>query len=465
MVLFDPGVSRRHARICETVGAWRAEDCGSANGTRVNGQLLQRPCALQTGDLIAVGPVVFAFQVEAPLEQVAGQETRIVNRATVMPDRSVTAEELSAQPLKATAALPAVRRPLPQDVAELETVDKQLPARKPPSGPARAVAKAEAKKPLAPQLSAAERARLKRQAGDSLGGQLKYQWSQLSPKARLISGGLSFVLLAGILGTLGWLVWPQNRGGGPTGPEPEILGVKPIEQSFGLGPGVTWRRPDMKVFDFEFTTPPRGVVVLHFMAQDITENEVSIIVNGVEQGSVPADVAGMELELEQVLAPSALKRNEKNQLIFDNVRNPPGADPWRVSNLWMEVVPIPELTPEDTLRTAQDYAKQARQFQEQREVGSENLFRAWKAWRFAWLAMESMDERPELYEMARYQMSTLKRELDQLCAKLMLEAERSIQLRQRVRARQTLESVPQHFPTNEHRCHNLARKKLYDYNL
>jgi hypothetical protein len=39
LVLDDPRVSNRHARLCWTGAGWRVEDLGSKNGTRVNGEL------------------------------------------------------------------------------------------------------------------------------------------------------------------------------------------------------------------------------------------------------------------------------------------------------------------------------------------------------------------------------------------------------------------------------------------
>ena len=165
------------------------------------------------------------------------------------------------------------------------------------------------------------------------------------------------------------------------------------------------------------------------------------------------------------LSPQALKRNQRNQVVFDNVKNPPGREPWRIAGLWIEVVPIPEISPEQTVASAQEYAANASEFYDQREVGSENLFRAWKGYRDAWITLESLETKPELYQTVRFQMNSLKHQLDQLCSKLMLDVERSVQLKDRKRARQTLEEVPRYFPTREHRCHNLALQKMAQYDL
>ena len=86
VVLYDPGVSRRHARLTIEGEAVYVEDSGSANGTKVNGELIPREerRQLEDGDRITLGPVVFGFttQVEpeesAPLA-VVDQSTRIVD--------------------------------------------------------------------------------------------------------------------------------------------------------------------------------------------------------------------------------------------------------------------------------------------------------------------------------------------------------------------------------------------------
>jgi len=81
--------------------------------------------------------------------------------------------------------------------------------------------------------------------------------------------------------------------------------------------------PDLKAFEFEFVSPTRAVVVLHYQANFISEEEVSISLNGVQQGWVPPDTAtAAEREIEQLLAIPLLKRSERNEVVFDNVKNP-----------------------------------------------------------------------------------------------------------------------------------------------
>jgi hypothetical protein len=54
VVLTDPSVSRRHARVVFRDGGWILQDLASTNGTTVNGALVGR-CALEPGDHLVLG--------------------------------------------------------------------------------------------------------------------------------------------------------------------------------------------------------------------------------------------------------------------------------------------------------------------------------------------------------------------------------------------------------------------------
>jgi hypothetical protein len=59
--ILSTSVSRRQARIDATGGQPVLIDCGSANGTQVNGEVVARH-PLREGDLIKMGKVLFRFQ-------------------------------------------------------------------------------------------------------------------------------------------------------------------------------------------------------------------------------------------------------------------------------------------------------------------------------------------------------------------------------------------------------------------
>jgi DNA-binding NtrC family response regulator len=62
--LSDPSVSRRHAEILMERGHARVRDLGSSHGTLVNGERLEEPRLLATGDVVSVGDVTLAVRSE-----------------------------------------------------------------------------------------------------------------------------------------------------------------------------------------------------------------------------------------------------------------------------------------------------------------------------------------------------------------------------------------------------------------
>lgn len=72
LILNDAGVSRTHARIERQGGAWMLLDCGSANGTELNGAAVTSPAQLRQADRIGVGGVVFLFDPEPAAHRARG---------------------------------------------------------------------------------------------------------------------------------------------------------------------------------------------------------------------------------------------------------------------------------------------------------------------------------------------------------------------------------------------------------
>lgn len=320
--------------------------------------------------------------------------------------------------------------------------------------------------PAAP--SAAERARLRRQQMATLQGQVLVKWRELPYRIRAVAGVVTGLLILVVV--IGGLSAARSDKGPvrPSGPEPTVLGESPVADSFGLGDGVTWKQPDAKGFEFQFASPTRALAVLHYQARDISQSrEVSISLNGVDLGWVPTDTQESEERELQLLLPLAmLHRGETNRVTFDNVLNPPAEDRWRVWNVYVEVIPVPELPQSQLLSNATKEAAAARRFYEQKDVGSENLFRSWKLFRSSWITLEAMERKPEdLYEDVRYMLARTAEEMNRSCRTLMLDFQRSIQYRDGDKALATVQEVIRRFPTTEHRCHNLAIEKASEYDL
>lgn len=85
----DSRVSRLHARIEARKGGWALVDEGSANGTRVAGEMLPsgRPCPLRVGDVISIGPE------DLQVVEVAGHAAPAGTRALADSDRTRISSE------------------------------------------------------------------------------------------------------------------------------------------------------------------------------------------------------------------------------------------------------------------------------------------------------------------------------------------------------------------------------------
>ncbi|WP_170115690.1 hypothetical protein [Melittangium boletus] len=363
---------------------------------------------------------------------------------------------------------------LPPATASLARSEPRSPvsaARPEPRVPVKAAATGRAMAPRASGagasagLSAAEKARRRREAGETLGGQLALWWSDMSPQGKALVGLLSAGFVVGMFAAL-FIVFRPKIEQSFKGDEPEVLGVATLRDSFGLGEGVDWDAADMKSFNFDFVSPTRAVAVIRYHASGIAKDEVSISVNAVNVGWVPPDTVNTaEREVQQILTPSMLKRGEINKIVFDNVRNPPGQDSWRIWNLRLEVIPVPNLSPEELLESARTAATRARTYYDRRAVGPENLLLAWENYRSAWITLEALDDKPDLYGDVRHMLAEISVELDRKCGQLLLDFQRNIQFKDMTKAALVLEEINRAFPTTSHRCHNLSLEKANQYEL
>jgi len=88
VVLYDPGVSRTHARIQLQGADYFLLDNGSANGTELNGAVIEGAQRLRTGDQIRLGPILFRFEAR---KAAGDQATRITAQPVRNDETRVTA--------------------------------------------------------------------------------------------------------------------------------------------------------------------------------------------------------------------------------------------------------------------------------------------------------------------------------------------------------------------------------------
>lgn len=109
VVLFEGGISRRHASITFDGASYVLNDLGSSNGTLLNGNKVASE-ALESGDRIGVGPAVFLFEAAT-----TGASTRIVSLEQ--------AEKAAAAKSQRSAPAPAAHASRPAPAAPSEPMD------------------------------------------------------------------------------------------------------------------------------------------------------------------------------------------------------------------------------------------------------------------------------------------------------------------------------------------------------
>jgi hypothetical protein len=112
LVIPDPGVSRRHARVLTHNGGVIVEDLGSSNGTYVNGHRISGPVELGTGDEVQLGDTVLSIH---------GGTTAT---AVMPPGAPATAQH----PGPAPAQPPPAGRPAPRRLAPSPHEPGNIPA-------------------------------------------------------------------------------------------------------------------------------------------------------------------------------------------------------------------------------------------------------------------------------------------------------------------------------------------------
>jgi hypothetical protein len=84
VVLTTPLASRSHARVERSGDGWVLADCGSSNGTAINGQRAPAAHRLRPGDEITVGDAVLRIEVTGERNSSATTATRVIQAVPVL---------------------------------------------------------------------------------------------------------------------------------------------------------------------------------------------------------------------------------------------------------------------------------------------------------------------------------------------------------------------------------------------
>ena len=71
LMISHPTVSREHCRLFEKNGELVVQDNGSSNGTFVDGEKIEAAVVVQPGQILAIGPLTFRAEYEAPTSNVS----------------------------------------------------------------------------------------------------------------------------------------------------------------------------------------------------------------------------------------------------------------------------------------------------------------------------------------------------------------------------------------------------------
>lgn len=117
VVIPDPEVSRRHARLVLRGGSYAIEDLGSTNGTLVNGDLIAGLRILRHGDVIELGEhTSLVFEVTEP----ALDETVAVFRPEAEPVLREEAQPISAESVPTAEEMPGAVFPEENAESQIE---------------------------------------------------------------------------------------------------------------------------------------------------------------------------------------------------------------------------------------------------------------------------------------------------------------------------------------------------------
>jgi len=131
LVIDDPEISRRHARVAPVDGGVVVEDLGSTNGTFVNGERATAPVTLKESGIIRLGTTEVAVHI--PIVAVA-EATRVRQVSDFQPDVT-RARAIPTDVTAPRAVAPAQPPPPPPDAAPPPPAPSAPPPAARPGGP------------------------------------------------------------------------------------------------------------------------------------------------------------------------------------------------------------------------------------------------------------------------------------------------------------------------------------------
>lgn len=216
--------------------------------------------------------------------------------------------------------------------------------------------------------------------------------------------------------------------------------------------------PDKAVFTFETDA---SNVELYYTAGGIdSEQEVAILLNGRLIGYAPLakGVWGPETVLR--LPKKSLKKGGVNQLVFDNMENPPKFDQWGVRNLRIKTL-AENLC---DLDKAKKLIELGREMYAQKNISQGNLYLSYRYYCDAVAYMQDCSKKEDIFRQAEIKQKQTRQELDTLYHDFQFAFQKAYKMNSFDRCRSILENIVQYFPDPLDERHKEAAEILEKYN-
>lgn len=215
--------------------------------------------------------------------------------------------------------------------------------------------------------------------------------------------------------------------------------------------------PDKAVFTF---VSDASNVELYYTAGGIdSKQEVAILLNGQLIGYAPLakGIWGQETVLR--LPKKALKKGTVNQLVFDNMLNPPQFDQWAVRNLRIKTL-------EENLcdlGKAKKLIELGQEMYVQKNISKGNLYLAYRYYRNAAAYMQDCSKKEDLFKQAKIKQEQTRQELDTLYHDFRFAFQKAFKMNNLDQCVGILENIVQYFPDPLDERHKEAAEILEKY--
>lgn len=404
VTIIDPGISRLHARVSGRRGVFIVEDMGSANGTRLNGEIIEEPEVLRDGDYITVGTVNVMFSnLELDVSGEATARMRLTEKQARKLDFEEKREDVEIELGKHLLTPPRVA------VLGVTLLCWILLAW---------ITRRALELTLAVLLTGA--------AFGVLWWRFKWIIAFLLEKTPALAGALLGVVVVSVL--VGLFVPHKRKTRHDVEWSSYIVDYEEYRRngydSWAMGYSAKHRfYGDQNYRDkivFKYYKPRQRLrVTLEYSVCGVGEEEVAVLLNGERVAFMPR-VEECRYNLKVQLPAKKLKEGD-NLVTLDNLRNgPKGTETWQISYVVFREEAIPDADPVQ----ASQHFRLGMSLYEEREVNPGNRQKAVKHFKLARDFLETLPKKPQNYHESNRMIRLIDKQLDKKFKGAIFEAQR-----------------------------------------